>query len=206
MLTIGVTGGIGSGKSVVCDILEKNGARIFDADEVGKKLLTDDVEARREMVREFGPESYHADGTLNRAYISSIVFADADRLAAINAIVHPRVFASFSRIRQQAESDGVALLVHEAALLFEAGGDRHVDATVYVDAPRWLRIRRVMERDGRSRASVLARIKHQIPAYRGRELADFVIRNDGTPEQLATRVSQILERLDRRFGTNTSNA
>jgi dephospho-CoA kinase len=190
----------------VCDILEKSGACIFDADEVGKQLLTDDVEARREMVREFGPESYHADGTLDRAYISSIVFADAERLAAINTIVHPRVFASFSWTRQQAESDGVALLVHEAALLFEAGGDRHVDATVYVDAPRWLRIRRVMERDGRSRASVVARIKHQIPAYRGREMADYVIRNDGTPEQLATRISQLLETLDRRFGTNTSHA
>ncbi len=195
MLTIGLTGGIGSGKSVVCDLLEARGARVFDADEVGKHILGNDPEARRQVVSVFGEQSYRPDGSLDRGYLASLVFGDDRNLAAINAIVHPRVFTAFARERQLARDAGVTMLVHEAALLFESGGDRYVDVTVYVDAPRWLRVRRVMERDGRPREEVLARMKHQLPAYKGRARANFVLNNDGSLDQLEQRTERLLVRL-----------
>lgn len=200
LLTVGVTGGMGSGKTVVCRFLSDRGALVFDADSVGKALLTTDPDARREIVREFGPESYRSDGTLNRGHLARIVFGDPERLATINGIVHPRVFRAFARAREDAAQAGVPLLIHEAALLFESGGDRYVDCTVYVDAPRWLRIRRVMERDGRTRREIISRMAHQMPAYKGRQRADFVIRNDGSLARLESRVEQLLNRLERRFG------
>ncbi len=195
MLTVGVTGGMGSGKSVVCDLLKARGARVFDADRVGKEILQRDPDARREIVREFGERSYLEDGSLNRGYLAGVVFRDPARLAAINEIVHPRVFEAFGRERKAARSAGVELLIHEAALLFESGGDRHVDVTVYVDAPRWLRIRRVVRRDGLTRKDVLGRMKHQLPAYQGRARADFVLRNDGSTGQLEARVDQLLSKI-----------
>jgi dephospho-CoA kinase len=195
MLTIGLTGGMGSGKSVVCDMLEARGARVFDADEVGKDILRSDPEARREIVRAFGERSYRTDGSLDRGYLAGLVFGDERNLARINSIVHPRVFAAFERERETARAEGVKILVHEAALLFESGGDRYVDVTVYVDAPRWLRIRRVIDRDGRTRAEVIARMRHQLPAYKGRARADFVLQNDGTLDQLEQRVERLLVRV-----------
>ena len=195
MLTVGVTGGIGSGKSTVCDLLKARGARIFDADRVGKEILRLDPDARKQIIHEFGDASYHEDGSLNRRYLADLVFHDAGRLSAINAIVHPRVFEVFERERTAARSAGVELLVHEAALLFESGADQHVDVTVYVDAPRWIRVRRVMKRDQRTRRDVMARMKHQLPAYRGRALADFVLQNDGSIPQLEVRVDRLLVKL-----------
>ena len=194
-ITVGVTGGMGSGKSVVCDLLASRGALVFDADEVGKAILSNDPNARAAIIREFGTESYHDDGSLNRSYLASVVFSAEDRLAAINSIVHPRVFEAFEKEQREARAAGVEILVHEAALLFESGGDRYVDRTVYVDAPRWLRIRRVMERDGRTRAQVVERMKHQLPAYKGRARADFVLHNEGTLDQLEARVDRLLRDL-----------
>ncbi len=198
-LTVGVTGGIGSGKSVVCDILERRGARVFDADEVGKRILVEDSVARDAITREFGGDSYHADGSLNRRHLAEIVFNDTERLEVINSIVHPRVFAAFEHVRERSATDGTRLLIHEAALLFEAGGDRLVDCSVYVDAPRWLRVQRVRDRDGKSRAEVLSRMRHQLPAYKGRKRADYVIQNDDTLTKLETRVDRLISKLEQRF-------
>jgi dephospho-CoA kinase len=189
--TLGVTGGIGSGKTAVCRFFEDLGARVFYADVEAKKLMEEDADARAEIVAAFGPESYTDGGRLNRAYLAATVFGDDVNVARINAIVHPRVFAAFERAREQAERDGVDLLVHEAALIFEAGGERHLDAVAVVEAPEDVRVRRVLARDGVAPAQVRARMGHQLPPAELLRRADFVIDNAGSLEDLREQVERV---------------
>lgn len=189
--TLGVTGGIGSGKTAVCRFFETLGARVFYADVEAKKLMEEDPDACAEIVAAFGPESYTAGGRLNRAYLAARVFRDDANVARINAIVHPRVFAGFERARAHAERDGVALLVHEAALIFEAGGERHLDAVAVVEAPEDVRIRRVVARDEMAPAQVRARMSHQLSSDELRRRADYVIENTGSLEDLREQVERV---------------
>lgn len=189
--TLGVTGGIGSGKSSVCRILEELGARVFYADAEGKRVLVEDPTARAQIIEAFGPESYHADGSLNRKYLSAHVFGDAKRVELINAIVHPRVFERFASAREQAEAEGVPLLVNEAALIFETGSEGRLDAVAVIDAPRDVRIQRVVERDDVSPDAVLARMEHQLPPEELVRRADFVIDNSGDLGELRRQVEDV---------------
>ena len=189
--TLGVTGGIGSGKTAVCRLFEDLGARVFYADVEAKRLMEDDPGARREIVAAFGSESYHAEGRLNRAYLARQVFGREENVARINAIVHPRVFRAFERAKEEAERDGVALLIHEAALIFEAGGDRRLDAVAVVDAPEEARIQRVVARDGVAPEQVRARIRHQLPPDELRRRAGYVIENNGSLEDLREQVERV---------------
>lgn len=191
MKRLGVTGGIGSGKTTVCRMLEDLGARVFYADEEGKRLLVEDPSARREVIEAFGAESYLEDGSLDRSYLARQVFQDDAKLERLNAIVHPRVFARFEDAAERAEREGVPLMVKEAALIFEAGGERFLDAVAVVDAPRDVRIERVRERDDVSRGDVVARMRHQIDPEELRARADIVIENDGCLERLRKQVERL---------------
>lgn len=184
MTTLGLTGGIGSGKTTVCGFLDEQGARVFYADVEAKRLMQEDETARAEIVDAFGKEAYREDGSLNRAYLAERVFGDPDRLERLNAIVHPRVFDAFSAAEDRAEEEGVSLLVLEAALLFEAGGDAHVDGTAAVVAPDADRIERVVTRDDVSPDQVRARMEHQLSQDELRRRADYVIENDGSLDDL----------------------
>ncbi len=193
--TLGVTGGIGSGKSTVCRLLEALGARVFYADEEAKRLMTEDPTLRRAIVEVFGPESYLPDGRLNRSYLAERVFRDPEALRRLNALVHPRVLAVFEQAREQAAREQVPLLVLEAALLFESGADRLVDHVLVVDAPEAERIRRVVARDGVTPEQVRARMQHQLPPEELRRRADFVLENTGALETLRTQVEALYHRL-----------
>lgn len=184
MITLGVTGGIGSGKTTVCGFLEEKGARVFYADIEAKRLMQEHASVRAEITETFGDEVYTDDGALNRAVLAEQVFGDADRLERLNAIVHPRVFEAFEGAKERAAEEGVDLLVHEAALLFEAGGDAHVDVTAAVVAPRANRVARVAERDDVAPEKVRARMGHQLPQSELRRRADHVLENDGSLEAL----------------------
>ena len=184
MTTLGVTGGIGSGKTTVCGFLEEQGARVFYADVEAKRLMQDDEAVRAAIIDAFGEAAYTADGTLDRAVLADRVFGDAEQLERLNAIVHPRVFEAFEAAKERAVEEGVDLLVHEAALLFEAGGDAHVDTTAAVVAPEAERVARVAERDDVTPEQVRARMGHQLPQDELRRRADHVIENDGTLEAL----------------------
>ncbi|MEF8939736.1 MAG: dephospho-CoA kinase [Salinivenus sp.] len=184
MKTLGVTGGIGSGKTTVCGFLEEKGARVFYADIEAKRLMQEDASVRAEITETFGDEVYTDDGALNRAVLAEQVFGDADRLEQLNAIVHPRVFEAFEGAKERAAEEGVDLLVHEAALLFEAGGDAHVDVTAAVVAPDEARVARVAERDDVAPEQVRARMGHQLPQDELRRRADHVLENDGSLEDL----------------------
>lgn len=132
MMKVGITGGIGSGKSTVCRLFARLGVAVYDSDAGAKRLMTEDAELRRRITDRFGGEAY-ADGTLNRTYLAGRVFSEAQALADLNAIVHPAVRADFAVWAERQEGDYVIL---ESALLFDAGFDACVDRTVAVLAPR----------------------------------------------------------------------
>jgi len=182
--TLGVTGGIGSGKTTVCGFLEEQGARVFYADLEAKRLMQADDAVRAALTDAFGPDTYADDGSLDREYLAGQVFGDADRLARLNEIVHPHVFDAFADAKTRAAEEDVDLLVHEAALLFEAGGDAHVDGTAAVVAPDADRIEWVTERDDVTPSQVRARMDHQLPQDELRRRADYVIENDGSLDEL----------------------
>ena len=181
---MGVTGGIGSGKTTVCGFLEEKGARVFYADIEAKRLMREDDTVRAAIVDAFGDEAYADDGSLNRAHLAEQVFGDAERVERLNAIVHPHVFEAFEAATDRARDEGLDLLVHEAALLFEAGGDDHVDVTAAVVAPDADRIGWVTERDDVTPEQVRARMEHQLPQAELRRRADYAIENDGSLEDL----------------------
>ena len=185
MITIGVTGGIGSGKSAfVARLAGYDGVRTILADDLAKRLMAEDADVRRQLVERFGPQTFGADGALDRAYVASRVFSDDAELAALNAIVHPAVRRALRAAKAQAEADGVAVLVYEAALLLETGGAEVVDRVVVVDAPVEVRVARAAARDGVSEAAVRARMRHQIDPAEARAAAGLVVENAGNLDAL----------------------
>ena len=158
MYKIGITGGIGSGKSTVCSLFAERGVAVYDSDSRAKQLMTESAELREQIVNTFGKECY-GDGVLNRAYLAKQVFGNAEALERLNAIVHPAVRADF---RTWAEQQSGAYVILESAILFEAGFESEVDTTLAVMAPLEERVRRTMARDGVERESVMERIAHQM--------------------------------------------
>lgn len=177
---VGITGGIGSGKSTVCRIFETAfGIPVFDADQWAKQLILEDPALRKGILELFGPEAYTAEGAYNRAFVAQIVFSDPAKLAALNALVHPAVEQASRQWHLQQTQLGVPYTLKEAALLIESGGHRFLDFLIVVSAPEAIRIQRVMERDHVTEEQVRARIRGQMPEAEKLKLADFVLVNDG---------------------------
>jgi dephospho-CoA kinase len=176
-LHIGVTGGIGSGKSTVCKIFNSLGIPIYDADYNAKRLMSNDPEIRSQIISNFGEEAYQ-DGQLNRKFLASKVFNDEANLKIINQIVHPQVAKDFEE--WTLGKTQVPYLLKEAALLFESGSYKKLDKIIAVIAPENLRIKRVLIRDlHRNEADIKAIIQKQLSEKELRAKADFVIKNDG---------------------------
>lgn len=185
MLRVGITGGIGSGKSTVCRILQVLGVPVFNADEEARRLLNDDIGLRAGIKARFGAQLY-SGGTLDRKAMAGVVFNDAAALADLNAIVHPAVRSRFS---VWAEEQGASVyVVMEAAILLGTGGAEQMDHIVVVACPAAERVRRVMERDGMRSEEVAARMKNQLSDGALAAGADTLIVNDGgtlvTPQVL----------------------
>ncbi|MFM9949120.1 MAG: dephospho-CoA kinase [Saprospiraceae bacterium] len=177
---VGVTGGIGSGKSTVCRIFhEALGIPIFYADIWAKKLINYDPALRKGIIDLFGSEAYTPDGAYNRPYVAKIAFADPAKLAALNALVHPAVEAESLDWHQHQTELGCPYTLKEAALLVESGGYKHLDFMIVVTAPEALRIQRVMDRDRLTEEEVRARMRGQLPEEDKLKLADFILINDG---------------------------
>ena len=185
MITLGLTGGIGSGKSAVAARLAGYaGVRVLRADDLAKDLMAEHPDVRRQLVVRFGAETFGADGALDRARLAARVFGDEAELAALNAIVHPAVRRALVEAQERARAEGVRVLVYEAALLFETGGDAVVDRVVVVDAPVDTRVARAAARDGVPEAAVRARMRHQIDPAEARARADVVVDNAGDLDAL----------------------
>lgn len=177
MLKAGITGGIGSGKTTVCKIFETLGIPIYYADDRAKWLMSNDADLMSAIRKAFGEEAYTPEGQLNRAYLAKVAFNDAEKLAQLNAIVHPAVFRD--GLQWHEAQAGAPYTLREAALLFESGSYRAIDKMIVVTAPLELRIQRVMERDGVPKEAVLARIEKQWTEEEKVKRADFVIDNSG---------------------------
>jgi dephospho-CoA kinase len=179
-LQIGITGGIGSGKSLICRIFKCLGAAVYDADSRAKNVMTTDGILISQIKKEFGELSYRSDGNLNREFISNEVFSNPSKLKRLNEIVHPRVAEDYRKwIREHLRFPYV---IKEAALLFESGSYRSLDWIILVSAPEALRTERVMERDRGRRGEDEIRkiISQQLPEEEKIALADSVIKNDET--------------------------
>lgn len=177
MIKVGITGGIGSGKTTACRIFEWLGVPVYYADERAKWLMQHDPELVSNILALFGTDAYTTDGSLNRAHLSRIIFADPDKRKQLNALVHPAVWRDGEKWQQQHRSAPYTL--KEAALLYESGGDRLLDRMIVVTAPEALRIARVVQRDGLSPEEVKQRIRAQMPEAEKAARADFIIENDG---------------------------
>ena len=173
-LKVGITGGIGSGKSTAANIFKTLGIPVFDADSAAKKVMNEDVELREKVIDWFGKESY-VNNELNRKYIASIVFNDAYKLEQLNAVVHPATIAA-GEVWMNKQT--AAYVLKEAAIFFESGSATGLDYIIGVFAPQQIRIQRVMRRDNISREEVLNRMSKQIDEFLKMKLCDFVITND----------------------------
>jgi len=176
-MKIGITGGIGSGKTTVCRIFENLGIPVFYADTVAKEIMVSDPVLISGVKEAFGPESYDAAGKLNNKHIAGIVFNHAEELAKLNALVHPAVFRAFDSWLETVPSN-VPYILKEAALLFESGSYKDCDQNVVVTAAVAARLKWVMERDGATEEQVIARMNKQLTDEEKVKMADFLIRND----------------------------
>ena len=175
-MKIGVTGGIGSGKSYVCRLLAQRWQLpVYDCDSAAKMLMVSSPHIRQQLQELVGDDVYDAGGQLNKGVMSRYLFADAAHVKAVNAIVHPAVKDDFEQWASRQTGD----VVMESAILVEAGFAKAVDCLVVVEAPLALRIQRAMARDGATEEQGRARVRHQMTAEQLRTYADIVIVNDG---------------------------
>ncbi len=188
-IRVGLTGGIGSGKSAVAEMWCERGACIIDADLLAREVVAPGSDGLRAIAARW-PQTIAPDGTLDRAALARIVFADDDERLRLNAIVHPRVRGLAEQ--REAEAPPGSVAVHVIPLLFEGDWWRTCDATVLVTAPDDVRVERVVERDDTDAASVQARMRVQIDARDVRELATYVIDNDGDRAALRARADALL--------------
>lgn len=194
MLRVGITGGIGSGKSTVCRLFEKFGVPVYYSDDRAKWLMNNQKQLKKQLKAAFGTAVYNKDGSLDRAYLANIVFNDQKQLDVLNGIVHPAVFNDGSLWQKKQEATGIAYTLKEAALLFETESHAFLDKIIVVTAPEKTRIQRVMNRDNTTEEAVRARINKQMPQKEKEEQADFVITNIAW-ETLNIQVSKVHEDL-----------
>lgn len=177
-MKVGITGGIGAGKSLICSIFKILGIPVYDADARAKQLMQESAELRQKIVDTFGAQSYDAKGKLNRAYLAKLVFSDGQKVQELNALVHPEVGKDFS-IWADSREHKFPYIIKEAALLIESGSYKQLDFLVAVLAPEDLRIERTLKRDPhRDRDQIRSIISKQIGDDQRIEIADAVLYND----------------------------
>ena len=193
MVKLGVTGGIGSGKSFICRMMTQRGALLYEADREAKRLMNENLVIRQKLTDLLGSNVYLHDGSLNKPLVADFLFANHENAEIINSIVHPEVRNDFRRWTRDAESKAdIALL--EAAILYESGFDSEVDRTLMVYAPLKLRIERTVSRDMAEEESVRKRIGMQMNDEEKARKADFLIVNDGI-RPLEPQIQQLMENL-----------
>jgi dephospho-CoA kinase len=188
MYRVGLTGGIGAGKSTVAKMFEVLGVPVYYSDDRAKQIMVEKPSLIAGLKDAFGEETYAKDGSLNRAYLASKVFHDPEQLKVLNRIVHPALWedaAEWAATQTQA-----AYTIQEAAIMFESGSFRWMDSTVLVYAPHEDRVQRTIQRDNISREEVLARMDKQMPEDEKMRLAEHIIYNDGS-KSLVQQVTEL---------------
>lgn len=173
MIKVGITGGMGAGKSTVCMIFQAMGIPIFDSDSAVKQLYESNEDLKREVIQNFGELTYREDGTLDRQYLANIIFNDSEQLYRITKIVNPYVSEAFDRFCEI--NQDAPFIIAEAAIIYEVGIQDRYDKVIYVHAPEDIRIKRIKERDKMPISSIRARLQHFMPDEEKIPLADYVI-------------------------------
>lgn len=178
MIRLGITGGIGSGKSYVAHLLEEKGFPLYDTDREAKRLTLTHPRIREALSTLLGTEVCQADGTLNKPLLASYLFSSPEHAEQINGIIHPCVYEDFQAWAHRQEEAGAQVVMMESAILFESGFQKAVDYVVMVYAPLELRIKRAMQRDAASEAQIRARISAQMDDEEKKRKADYVLYNE----------------------------
>lgn len=194
-LKVGITGGIGSGKSIVSEFVSKMGFPVIKADEVAKEIMIKDAEVKEKIVENFGKSAYKGKG-LNKKYLIETIFSDEEKLSLINSIVHPPTIKHI-KDSMYALLDNTQFVFVEAPLLYEAKMQHIFDYVILVTADEEIRIKRVMERDGVTEEEVKARMKGQWQDSAKMDKADFMLRNEGSIEEFHKNIEFILQLLKR---------
>ncbi|SIO85411.1 dephospho-CoA kinase [Nocardiopsis sp. JB363] len=195
MLKVGLTGGIGSGKSAVSAALAGYGAVVVDADAIAREVVEPGTPGLSEIIAEFGEGVLTPDGRLDRPRLGELVFADEARLARLNAIVHPKVGERSGRLMEEAVASDAEVVVYDVPLLVENGLESLYDVVVVVDTPDEVRVERVSGDRGMPREQVRARMAAQADRETRLAAADFVVDNSGTREDLSDRVAELWREL-----------
>ena len=191
MLKVGLTGGIGSGKSTVSRLLERRGAVVVDADTIAREVVAVGTPGLSAVVAEFGAEVLRPDGSLDREGLGRLVFGDAGRLAALNAIVHPLVAARMGELEREALTAGARVVVHDVPLLAENGLKGLYDVVVVVDCPVEVQLERLVTQRGMDEADARARIAAQATRDQRLAVADHVLGNEGSLADLEAAVAAL---------------
>ncbi len=191
-LLVGLTGGMGSGKSLAASYFRELGAQMIDADRISRELVAPEKPAWKEIIEEFGSSVLNSDQTLNRKQVAAIVFNDESKRKKLEDIIHPRVIVEERRLYEKYRQENSRVLaVIDAALLIESGNYKNVDTVIVVQCGREEQIRRVMERDGTARNEVENRLNSQMSLEEKVGFGDYILRNDGTRESLKSQVGEL---------------
>ena len=196
MLKVGLTGGIGSGKSTASRYFESLGAFVLDADEEAKKMITSNETVQHELISEFGTDIIDGTGRMNKNKLSRVAFQDEDHQQRLNSVVHPYIFnlidKEFNRVFND-KKHGVFIV--DAALIYETGFDAHLDYVIVVTAHLKNRMERALGRETLSREEILKRVDFQWPEEEKVNMADFVVHNDGAEAELQKNIESIIKKL-----------
>ena len=196
MLRVGLTGGIGSGKSTASNFFELFGSFVINADEEAKKILSTNETVQHELISEFGTDIIDVSGEINKAKLARVAFQDEDHQQRLNSVIHPYIYNSIDDHFNDVLKDGkFDIFIVDGALIFESGYDVHMDYIVVVTALLKNRMERALARQTLSREEILKRIELQWPEEEKVNLADFVIHNDGSEEDLKNNVKILIEKL-----------
>ncbi|MBC8175246.1 MAG: dephospho-CoA kinase [Candidatus Marinimicrobia bacterium] len=196
MLKVGVTGGIGSGKSAVSKRLAELGAYVFDADWEAKKILDENETVQEQLIQEFGTDIQNPDGTINRKKLARKGFSNEENQAILNAIIHPFVFDAIDEVYEKLKKTKKhPIFVVDAALIYESGLDQHLDYVITVIAQYGLRLKRAMSRSNLTREEVVKRMDLQLPDNTKVQMADFIIDNNESEEKLYKQVDEVFHQL-----------
>jgi len=195
MKVIGLTGGFGSGKSTVSQLLHELGAVVLDADTIGHEAYKPNTETWLEVVSAFGRQILTSNGEIDRGRLGQIVFSDPESLARLNQIVHPRMYEMMKTQIKEFRKQGVEVVVLEAAILLEAGWTPLVDEVWVTVAPEHEVVKRTLERNGLTEEQILARIDSQLSSEERTEYADVIINNDGSVDELKVKIKELWNRI-----------
>lgn len=196
MLKVGLTGGLGSGKSTASKFFKSLGAFILDADSTAKKLIANDEKVKEELIKEFGTDIIDATSIVDKKKLARVAFQDEDHQQRLNYVVHPHIHRAIDICFDKTLDEGKhELFIVDAALIYESGYDAHLDYIIVVTAQLKHRMERAMNRNTLTRDEILKRIEFQWPEKEKTSLADFVVHNDGTEDDLKNQIVELYKKL-----------